>query len=589
MKRWGFVGLLALVACAPESSTRASAQGQVCPGVLTGEAIGETAARQGLDGTQPSRTQDDGREPVIIRFRRGGDPTHASAVTASGASFTASTGAKVSAVYRNIPAVAARVSPTERFMLERSELVESIEVDQLWSAQGLAPAPSAPPPRQVAAANLTPTDEYTEGLRLVQAPEVWDANGDGVLDDGAPTGQGVKVCIIDSGLDLEHPEFKGAVAASHDFLDNDDDANDRGGQGQWGQGHGTHVAGIVAARMGQGGVTGPRASPGGMVGVAPNASLLIARVLDLQGHTQMSVVLSAMEWCESQGARVVSLSLGGGTATRSTVEAFQALLDHGLLVVAAAGNQGGPVLYPASDPSVLAVGAVDSRERRASFSNAGPELSLVAPGVDVLSTFPRGLGAFAEMSVEDASPLSRSLLYSPTGDTSGRLVDCGLGDSLDACLDATCDGFVAYVRPGAVPVDQAMANVMRQGARAVIFAAEDAPAGGAVDILSLPRNGHWAPAVSVNQAASTMLRQRLGADARLSLLPVDYTHVSGTSMAAPYVTGVAALLWSARPELTPQQVRETLESSARDLGTQGPDFIFGHGLVRARDALQRLQ
>ncbi|MFP2898224.1 S8 family serine peptidase [Corallococcus sp. 4LFB] len=476
MKRWGFVGLLALVACAPESSTRASAQGQVCPGVLAGGVVGETSARQGLDGTQPSRTQDDGRDPVIIRFRRG-DSTHAAAVTASGASFTASTGAKVSAVYRNIPAVAARVSPTERFLLERSDLVESIEVDQLWSAQGLAPAPS---PRQVAAADLTPTDEYTEGLRLVQAPEVWDANGDGVLDEGAPTGQGVKVCIIDSGLDLEHPEFKGAVAASHDFLDNDDDANDRGGQGQWVQGHGTHVAGIVAARMGQGGVTGPRGSPGGMVGVAPNASLLIVRVLDLQGHTQMSVVLSAMEWCESQGARVVSLSLGGGTATRSTVEAFEALLDHGLLVVAAAGNQGGPVLYPASDPSVLAVGAVDSRERRASFSNAGPELSLVAPGVDVLSTFPRGLGAFAEMSVEDASPLSRSLLYSPTGDTSGRLVDCGLGDSLDACLDATCDGFVAYVRPGAVPVDQAMANVMRQ-ARAPSSSAPRTP----------PRAARW--------------------------------------------------------------------------------------------------
>jgi subtilisin family serine protease len=283
------------------------------------------------------------------------------------------------------------------------------------------------------------------------------------------------------------------------------------------------------------------------------------------------------------------MSLGGGAATRSTTESFRALLEHGLLVVAAAGNQGGPVLYPASDPSVLAVGAVDANERRASFSNAGAELSLVAPGVDVLSTFPRGLGAFAEMSLDGTSPISRSLLYSPTGDTAGRLVDCGLGDSLSSCLDATCDGFVAYVRPGAVPVSQAMTNVMLQGAHAVVFGADDAPAGGAVDIMSLPRAGHWAPAVSVNQAASTMLRERLGSDARLSLVPVDYTHVSGTSMAAPYVSGVAALLWSARPELTPQQVREALEASARDLGTAGWDPAFGHGMVHARDALQRLQ
>ncbi|NOK22068.1 S8 family serine peptidase [Corallococcus carmarthensis] len=586
MKRWGIFGLLALAACAPESSTRASAQGQVCPGIIAGGMAGAMDVRQGLDDRQPSRMNNDGREPVIIRFRRQGG-TQAAHVTASGASFTASTGATVSAVYRSIPAVAARVTPMERYVLERSELVESIEVDQIWSAQGLTPGLFAPLARQ-AAATLPIPSEYTEGLRLVEAPEVWDADGDGVLDVGAPTGEGVKVCVIDSGLDMGHPEFQGAVVASRDFLDEDDDANDRDGRGQWGQGHGTHVAGIIAARMGQGGSSGPRGTPGGMVGVAPGASLLIARVLDLQGQTQMSVVLSAMEWCDDQGARVVSMSLGGGTATRSTVEAFQALRDHGMLVVAAAGNQGGPVLYPASDPSVLAVGAVDAQERRANFSNAGPALALVAPGVDVLSTFPRGLGAFAEMSVENTSPLSRSLLYSPTGDTSGRLVDCGLGDSLDACLGATCDGFVAYVRPGAVPVDQAMANVMKQGASAVVFGTDDGPAGGAVDIFSLPRSGHWAPAVSVNQAASTMLRERLGADARLSLVPVDYTYVSGTSMAAPYVSGVAALLWSARPELTPQQVRDAMEASARDLGIPGRDFVFGHGLVRARNALQRL-
>ncbi|MCY1030146.1 S8 family serine peptidase [Corallococcus sp. BB11-1] len=583
MKRWGFIGLLALVACGPESSTRPVTRGQACPGVVAG---GMTH-RQGLASPLPSRVMQDGRQAVIIRFHRGGGQTRASRITAAGAELTRGTGAKVSAIYRNIPAVAARVTPLERVLLERSTLVESIEEDQTWFGQGL---PLSLPARVLSSSEgVAPTDEYSAGLRLVQAPRVWDANADGVVDPGAPTGEGVRVCVIDSGLDVEHPEFRGAVVASHDFLDDDEDPTDKSARGEWGQGHGTHVAGIIGARLGQGSVTAPRMSPGGMVGVAPGASLLIARVLDEQGSTQMSVVLSALEWCESQGARVVSLSLGGGTATRSALEAFKAALDHGMLVVAAAGNQGGPVLYPASDPSVLAVGAVDANERRASFSCVGEDLGLVAPGVDVLSTFPRGLGTFAEMAVNDMAPMSRSLLYSPTGDALGRLVDCGQGESLDACQGATCDGFVAYVRPGAVPVDQAMSNVMMQGASAVVFGADDGPAGGVVDIMSLPRRGHWAPAVSVNQATSTVLRQRLGTYARLTLVPMDYTHVSGTSMAAPFVSGVAALLWSAHPTLTPQQVRAAMEASAHDLGTPGKDPVFGHGLVRAHDALQLLQ
>ncbi|RKG84655.1 S8 family serine peptidase [Corallococcus terminator] len=581
MKRWGFVGLLALMACGPESPTQGLARGQTCPGVV----VGEATSRQGLDAPLPSRGQSDGRMPVIIRFHRGSQ-TRASHVSSAGATLTRGTGAKVSAVFRNIPAVAARVTPLERLLLEKSELVESIEEDQRWSSQGLPPALTLPV--RASALGASPSNEYSEGLRLVQAPEVWDADGDGVLDPGAPTGEGVRVCVIDSGLDLDHPEFQGAVVGSHDFLEDDDDATDKSNQGEWGQGHGTHVAGIIGARLGQGGVAGPGPGTGGMVGVAPGASLLIARVLDPQGYTQMSYVFSALEWCESQGARIVSLSLGGGTPTRNSVEVFKAVLDHGLLVVAAAGNQGGPVMYPASDPSVLAVGAVDADERRASFSSMGSALGLMAPGVDVLSTFPRGLGTFAEMSVNDMIPMSRSLLYSPTGNTLGRLVDCGLGDSLDSCEGATCDGFVAYVHPGAVPVDQAMSNVMMQGAHAVIFGNEDAPAGGAAAILSLPRRGRWAPAVSVNQATGTMLRQRLGTFARLSLVPVDYAYLSGTSMSAPFVSGVAALLWSAHPTLTPQQVREALEASARDLGTPGKDPVFGHGLVRARDALQRV-
>ncbi|MBJ6764942.1 S8 family serine peptidase [Myxococcaceae bacterium JPH2] len=587
MRRWGLIGLLTISACALDVSTSTQAQGQVCPGVIAGTRPDQTPqglprpgqARQGLRAApviEPGQVDEDGREPVLIRYR---ERRHVSAATvASG---------KVSIVFRNIPAVAARVNPEERARLAADPRVDSIEADQVWFSQEL---PRAAALGAVTASSLGAwPSEQMDGLRMVQAADVWDANGDGQPDPGAPTGRGVRVCVIDSGLDVQHPEFQGAVVASKDFLYGDDDPSDSEG-GVWGEGHGTHVTGILAARRGQGGQGAPVLGPDGVVGVAPEAELLIARVLDTHGRTQMSYVFEALEWCEQQGARVASLSLGGGSGTRLSEEAFKAALDHGMLVVAAAGNQGaGPVLYPAADPSVLAVGAVDAQGRRASFSSGGPELSLVAPGVDVLSTFPRGLGAFSELEVEGMHPVSRSLMYAPAGDAVGQLVDCGEGDSLGSCQGSTCDGFIAYVRPGPVSVDDATATVMMQGARAVVFGPDDSRAGGTVDIAALPREGHWAPAVTISQASSTvLLRRMVGHSVHLTLRPVDYAYSSGTSMATPYVSGVAALLWSAHPELTPLQVRNVLESSARDLGPPGRDSGYGHGLVQAKAALARL-
>jgi subtilisin family serine protease len=237
---------------------------------------------------------------------------------------------------------------------------------------------------------------------------------------------------------------------------------------------------------------------------------------------------------------------------------------------------------------VLAVGAVDAQEHRAGFSNGGDELSLVAPGVDVLSTFPRGMGAFSEVEVGGTHPVSRALMNSPTGEARGLLVDCGTAETLDSCQGSTCAGFIAYVRPGSVSLDDAMANVMLQGARGVIFSTDDGQGGGAVDILSLPRNGHWVPSISISQASSTVLQRLMGSSTQLNLYPVDYAYSSGTSMATPYVSGVAALLWSARPGLTPLEVRHAMEASAKDLGPAGKDPGHGYGLVHAQDALSLL-
>ncbi|AKQ70415.1 Subtilisin J [Myxococcus hansupus] len=574
MKRWGLMGLLALVACGPDDASDKGAQSRVCPNVIAG-ALSEPVSTRQVGA--PLQMEEDGRQRVIIRYRNMG-------VRAQGR--VEQVGGQVTATFRTTPAVAARMSLQEqRALLAEDPLVESIELDQTWHALAAATAPA--PTLLTALTRGANPNELTAGLRKVQANEVWDLDGDGLPDPGRPTGAGVRVCVIDSGLDLEHPELMDAVVAGRDLLDDDDTPSDFSGSHGWGTGHGTHVAGIIAARPGHGGQGTPALQPTGLMGVAPGAELVIARVLDLYGSTHMSFVLAAVEYCAEQGAKVVSLSLGGGVATKTTLEVFEAARAQGMLVVAASGNYAVQAVdYPASDPNVLAVGALDAYDRRANFSSGGRGLALMAPGVDVLSTFPRGQGAFSTVDVQGTQPTSRSLLYGPIENRWGKLVDCGFGDSLDSCKGSTCSGFIAYVRHGKVPTDFAMVNVMKQGARAVIFG--NARPEGGVDILSMPRRGQWVPAVTITQAGGTVLNRMLGELARVSMVRADYTYMSGTSMATPYVSGVAALLFSAYPAATPDQVKHALLSSAKDLGPAGYDEDYGHGLVQARLALETL-
>ena len=572
MKRWGFVGLVAMVACAPENASITDAQGGVCPGVTAG-ALEDAPPSQAV---LPGGPGEDGRAPFIVRFRDDG---------VSATAQVRQLGGRVTATYRSVPAVAARLTEQERDDLARDSRVESIEPDQPLHSLGPATLPALA--FASAAARGSVSGEYTEGLRLVQAHEVWDVDGDGQPDPGRPAGRGVRVCVIDSGLDLGHPELRDAVVARRDFVDGDDEPSD-GRPGAWGTGHGTHVAGIIAARAGVGAEAGTKLGRGrGLIGVAPEVELVIARVLDTYGGTQMSVVLEALEYCASQGAKVASLSLGGGFASRTTLQAFKAAHDSGMLVVAASGNDGSRVVsYPASDPSVLAVGAVDAQGRRARFSSGGEGLALMAPGVDVLSTFPTGHGTLATIEALGTEPLTRALLYGPTGQQHRALVDCGRAETADSCVGSMCSGFIAYVRPGHVPVEKAMVNVMRQGASAVIFANEEMEGG--ADILSLPRGRQWVPAVSISQAGGTLLNRLFGYNVRISVDAADYAYMSGTSMAAPHVSGVAALLFSARPSATPDQVKQALLSTARDLGPADYDEAYGFGLVQAKAALNAL-
>ncbi len=205
-------------------------------------------------------------------------------------------------------------------------------------------------------ANFIDNGEITWGLDAIDAPDVW----------GTTTGGDVTVCVLDTGFDFNHPDFAGAnIVGSANFV------NDAHKTAQDGNGHGTHVAGTIAAQPNGFGVTG----------VAYDVNLLIARVLGDDGFGSTSGVIKGVNWCVDQGADILSLSLGSDVGSKTEERAFQSAWEAGRLSIAASGNDATSAPhFPSAYSTVVAVGAVDSRLALASFSNFGPDQEVVAPG-----------------------------------------------------------------------------------------------------------------------------------------------------------------------------------------------------------------
>jgi minor extracellular protease Epr len=258
------------------------------------------------------------------------------------------------------------------------------------------------------------------------------------------TGQGVRVAVLDTGI-AQHEDLKiagGASMMSYTTSFHDDN------------GHGTHVAGSIAALH----------NDYGTAGVSPTASMYAVKVLDENGSGYLSDVVKGLDWAITNKMHIVNMSLGT-TSNSSTLESMvNKVYNHGILMVAAAGNNGNSdgtgdtVLYPARYSAVIAVAATDSSDRRASFSATGPDVEIAAPGVSILSTLP--------------------------GNRYGR--------------------------------------------------------------------------------------------------------ASGTSMAAPHVAGVLAIMMNAYPDLTPAKLRTLMQKSAIDLGAEGRDNHFGFGLLQAPPLLEEV-
>lgn len=264
--------------------------------------------------------------------------------------------------------------------------------------------------------------------RQVHAPEAWAAGYDG---------KGTKVAVLDTGVDAEHPDLKGRIAASRNFTDSAD-ADDL-------DGHGTHTTSTV-------GGTGA-ASDGRNKGVAPGADLLNGKVLNDYGYGETSWIIAGMQWAVDQGADVVSMSLGNPERTdcsdpmaQATEELARAGADT--LFVIAAGNTGpgdNTVSSPGCAPSVLTVGAVDRDDSTANFSSRGPvhgshtlKPEITAPGVAISAAAAGGRGVHAYRSMSGTSMATphvagaAALLKQRHPDWSAQRIKAALVSSADA-------------------------------------------------------------------------------------------------------------------------------------------------------------
>ena len=215
------------------------------------------------------------------------------------------------------------------------------------------------------------------GIDRVDAELVWP---------GGNTADPVKVGIIDTGISNKHPDLLANVKGGVNTINSRKGWNDDNG-------HGSHVAGIVAAIN----------NTSGVVGAAPATDLYAIKVLGANGSGYLSDVIEGIQWAMVNGMQVINMSLGTGSDIQSLHDAVIAAKNASVVVIAAAGNSGGSVIYPAAYSEAIAVSATDQNNVIASWSSRGPEIDLAAPGVSIYSTY-KGTGYATLSGTSMAAP-----------------------------------------------------------------------------------------------------------------------------------------------------------------------------------------
>lgn len=401
------------------------------------------------------------------------------------------------------------------------------------------------------------------------------------------SGAGIGVAILDTGIQGSHEDLP-ALDGGVSFIDGSVYYTD-------GNGHGTHVGGIVAAQI----------NSVGVVGVAPGVDLYSVQVLSSSGSGTISGIVAGIEWAVANDIRIISMSLGTKTYSQALKDACDAAYEAGCLVIAAAGNSGdvsgtgSNMEYPAKLDSVIAVGATDDNDRRAWFSSTGSELELMAPGATILSTYPSTTltGRVVFSDIEYQYDFSSSLLVgSGMGSVSGPVVFCREASNADSVaailLEKSIgpdDAWIALIDRGDSTFAQKVSLVMSLGAEAAVIVNNDRRYPNSSGKFTLndggtvPPASGWCPAVSISYNSGNIIKDSIDLSGAVSVGYDPYKTMSGTSMATPHVAGAAAVIWAAAPSLTNMEIRQILNGTALDLGLL--DSQQGSGLVQLNAAL----
>ncbi len=314
------------------------------------------------------------------------------------------------------------------------------------------------------------------GVSYVKAPSVWDAATTGAVDADGDGSRDVEVAVIDTGVDPSHPDLKDNVAWCISVIGGtvSSDCYD-------GNGHGTHVAGTIAALL----------DGYGLVGVAPGVEIYAIKALGDDGSGTFSDIIMAIDMAikgpdgvvdrdgdglvagdpDDDAPEVISMSLGGSYAPTELHDIIQQAYSYGIVIVAAAGNEGAQSpAYPAAYPEVIAVGAIDSSEQVPSWSNRNPEVA--APGVDINSTWPGGgynvisgtsmatPHVSAVVALMQAARMAKGLPVLPPGSFDDTGNDTVRGILHSTAKDLGSPGYDSLYGYGAVQADAAVAAAL---------------------------------------------------------------------------------------------------------------------------------